>query len=201
MNTYPKNTLKVQNLAFARNDIYLFQDLNVELSSSELLQIRGRNGSGKSTLLRILAGFIEPLAGKIEGFIRENIHYVGHQNGLKPNLTVYENLKLTNTLLMNNADIEKIAEKTRIKPLLHTYARDLSAGLCRRVSLSRLLLTPRPVWILDEPMTALDLSSQEFLMELFTEHLQNQGMIVMATHHHLSLKNPLKVIHLGECDK
>jgi heme exporter protein A len=242
MKIYPKKTLKIQNLAFARHDIYLFQDLNLTLHSSELLQIRGRNGSGKSTFLRILAGLIDPLAGKIEGFLRENIHYIGHQNGIKANLTVHENLQLINALcmhsvsiqsslrapllfagrgnpespgsprpiasrprddvlteyLLHSQNIEKITEKMGIKHLLHQKTRNLSAGLCRKVCLTRLLLDPRPIWILDEPMTALDVTAQEWFMEMLKEHLENQGIILMATHHLLHLKSPIKTIYLGE---
>jgi len=189
--------LKIQNLGYERDNINLFQGLTVEIHPAEILQIRGKNGSGKSTLLRILAGFIEPLTGNRVGFERENIHYVGHQNGLKANLTVYENLLLINALTMNNENIEKIAEKTGIKHLLHQYTHNLSAGQCRKLCLIRLLLDPRPIWILDEPMTALDDSAQEWLMEVFKEHLQNKGIIVVATHQALSFKKSIKNIHLG----
>src|SRR5438046_786881 len=102
-------TLLIKNIAFERNYQFLFSQVHCELQAGEILQIRGENGSGKSTLLRILASYLEPHEGNISWHgkcitlhrdtYQQQLHYIGHQNGIKPYLTVYENLELTSALM------------------------------------------------------------------------------------------------------
>ena len=194
----PLTKFSIDDLAFERNNRFLFSNINCSLQAGELLQIRGANGSGKSTLLRILAGYIEPQTGKIlwqgqsiteqRDTYQQQLHYVGHQNGVKPNLTVYENLQLNCALIgipAAPAHLYKIIE--RIGLINATQTSQLSAGQTRRLALARLLLQPAPLWILDEPTTALDSQAQEFLLTILNEHLKNNGIAIVATHQDLSL--------------
>lgn len=202
--------LIIDNLAFERNYQFLFSQINCVLNSGEILQVCGANGSGKSTLLRMLAGFIEPHTGTVlwqeksifrhRDTYQQYLHYVGHLNGTKPNLTVHENLQLNAALTnnkINSLHLKTTLQKMGLTHAIHTQAQYLSAGQLRRLSLARLLLNPTPLWILDEPMTTLDTEGQELLCDLLKQHLTNNGMAILATHQNLLLNRTMKVIHLG----
>lgn len=203
-------TLTIDNLAFERNDQPLFSQLHCHIAAGEMLQVRGANGSGKSTLLRILAGLLEPQQGiiswngksvfKHRDLYQQQLQYIGHQSGIKQYLTVYENIKLHSTLSANslNTDqINTILQKINLFHLLHTQALHLSAGQLRRLSLARLLFNSVPLWILDEPATALDSDGQQFLTTLLQQHLTNGGMAILATHQPLTITENMKNIFLG----
>lgn len=192
--------LIIDNLSFERNNQILFADLNFAIHSGELLQVQGANGCGKSTLLRILAGFIEPRTGKIlcqnncifthREEYHQQLHYIGHQNGLKPNLTILENLQYISALLeikSRDQDLHIVLEKLGLAHLQQTPSGRLSAGQLRRLSLGKLLLCKKSLWILDEPTTALDTNGQILLHELLAEHLTDAGAAIIATHQDLPL--------------
>ena len=202
-------SIVINNLAFERNYHFLFNEINSSLNPGELLQVRGANGSGKSTLLRILAGYIEPHAGNIlwqnkcifkqRDQYQQQIQYLGHQNGLKPNLTVYENLQLNFALINQKPDSLKISaalKKVDLYHLQHKQIQYLSAGQARRLALSRLLLRDAPLWILDEPTTALDIHGQQLFADLLQQHLAADGMIVLTAHHELTYLNKIKTLEL-----
>lgn len=198
--------LCLHDLTFKRKQHIFFSKLSHTISPGEILQIRGHNGSGKSTLLRILAGFMEPHEGRVtwngacisqnrDDYIEKMI-YIGHLNGIKPHLTVYENLSLICTLSgYKSKKLNIIIKKVGLEA--DTQARFLSAGQLRRLCLARLLMTSSVVWLLDEPHTALDDEGQTLLNTLLIEHIRNQGIAVIATHHVLSLQHPMKTIFLG----
>jgi heme exporter protein A len=191
--------LTVTHLAFERNNLFLFTQLDFGINAGELLQVYGANGSGKSTLLRILAGFIEPTLGTIQwknqsvfqqDDYQQQLHYIGHQNGVKYNLTVAENLLLMAALMnqiLTTHCITTILTKVGLAPLMHAVTRSLSAGQLRRLSLAKLLLSSRTLWILDEPTTALDQTGQILLIQLLEEHLAAGGIAIVATHQQLAL--------------
>jgi heme exporter protein A len=202
-------TFSVKQLAFERSYQFLFNDLSFELHSGELLQICGDNGTGKSTLLRILAGFIEPHDGQVVWagkpitndlpHYQSHIHYLGHQNGIKQNLTIHENLMLYFALANKTAhwpSLDNLIDQIGLGHLLHTKALNLSAGQLRRLALLRLLANPTSLWIMDEPTTALDTTGQQLLIHFLKQHLANNGMAIVATHHHLPFDD-LKTIQLG----
>jgi len=173
----------MHNISFQREDRWLFKNLNSELMPGQCLQVQGANGSGKSTLLRILAGLIELQQGEV---IRQQpLHYIGHQNGIKLNLTVAENLALQAALFNSSTCLLPVIHHIGLSPLQDTVAGNLSAGQKRRLSFAKLLLSKKPLWILDEPTTSLDKSGQDYFIHLLNEHLANQGMAVIATHHPL----------------
>ncbi len=202
-------TLKFENLTFERNNQVVLSSVSHKIHAGELLQVCGANGSGKSTLLRILAGLIEPQEGSIlwcdrsiyqqKEFYYQQLYYLGHQNGIKPNLTVYENIKLNYALqgLEINLPLLNCAlEKMDLTKMLHIQAQNLSAGQLRRLGLIKLFLNHKPLWILDEPTTALDNQSQMIFTELLKDHLEKDGMAIVATHQSLNMNSDVQTIFL-----
>ncbi|MGA7972942.1 MAG: heme ABC exporter ATP-binding protein CcmA [Pseudolabrys sp.] len=186
------------NLACIRGGRVVFARLNFSVADGEALLITGRNGAGKSSLLRVIAGLVRLAEGKLsleggdpEAAIGEQVHYLGHQDALKPALSVAENLQFWAAYLGNAAgDIEPALEAVALKPLAELPAAYLSAGQRRRLSIARLIAVKRPIWLLDEPTSALDVASQERLTELMRDHLASGGMIVAATHGPIGLEAP-----------
>lgn len=172
----------------------LFKKQSFHLQSGQLLLVEGRNGSGKTTLLKTLAtlrlqdkGDIQwcgtPIQ-KLGSLYLENFSWLGHHNGIKDDLTAFENLRVTRSLLpANDLKISAALETIGLKGYRHTAARSFSAGMKRRLGLARLLLANTPLWILDEPQSALDRSGIELFESLATRHLDAGGMIVMTSHH------------------
>lgn len=210
MQSHSLKTLTLDQLAFERDQRVLFSEMNLVLQAGECLQVRGSNGSGKSTLLRLLAGLLELQTGQIlwqgKSIVRERhdyhqaIHYLGHQNGIKPNLSVQENLYLSSTLTKKTTTADRLAiiQQVGLKYLANKLAAQLSAGQLRRLALARLLLSPSTLWILDEPTTALDTEGQQLLTTQLNLHLANGGLAVIATHQDLCAKANIKTIWLGE---
>jgi len=180
-------------LAIERGGRTILKDIGFRLSAGEALLVTGPNGAGKSSLLRALAGFLPLAAGKItvtpEIRLAELCHYVGHADALKPSLSAYENLEFWAALLAGETAPSNPAQKieaglarlglAHIADLPTAY---LSAGQKRRAALARLLAVHRPLWLLDEPTTALDVASQKVLNEMMAAHLNEGGMIIAATH-------------------
>lgn len=171
--------------------------VDFELRSGEALVVLGRNGAGKSTLLRALAGFLLLRDGAIafsgsDAPLAERAHYIGHADGLKAALTALENLRFWAAMLAGDGPClapEQALEKVGLARVGDFPAGYLSAGQKRRVALARLFVAPRPLWILDEPATALDIASQQRLAQAMAEHRAAGGLIVAATHAPLGLSD------------
>jgi heme exporter protein A len=192
--------LEVANLACARGEHRLFAGLSFVLSPGELLQVQGENGSGKTTLLRTLCGFIQPLAGEIlwQGVsIREldeeyfaDIIYLGHLNAIKDELNALENLRISSALAgCEVSDSVAIAALRRmgLRGRETFPVKVLSQGQRRRVALARLLISKAPLWILDEPLAALDVGAVGLMQEMIGEHLGRRGMVMFTTHQSLEV--------------
>jgi heme exporter protein A len=182
--------LLVENLALVRGTRRLAQGLSFALESGQALSITGPNGAGKSTLLRVLAGLLAPAAGTVSlsgvdpQEMAQQIHYAGHAEALKNALTARENLQFWSALLGGPAGLtpQQALERVNLAHLPDLPVSYLSAGQRRRVALARLLVAPRPLWLMDEPSTALDTAAQARLAELMEAHLSGGGLIVAATH-------------------
>ena len=195
--------LSGHDLACIRGGRRVFCGIGFSLAAGGALVLTGPNGAGKSSLLRIIAGLIRPAAGRLslqggdpELSVAEQSHYLGHVDPLKPALTVTENLVFWTRFLngARQADeatlIEQGLAAVDLTDLARLPAGYLSAGQRRRLSLARVLAVPRPIWLLDEPNTALDAASQERLQRLMRTHLSAGGLIIAATHGPLGLGEP-----------
>ncbi len=187
--------LSARDLACRRAGRLIFRDLGFELASGEALAVTGRNGAGKSSLLAILAGRLRPEAGLValDGAggrtLPECLHLVGHRDALKTALTAQENLDFAQALLGEPAMPSRDAlEAVGLGHAAAIPVGYLSAGQRRRVALARLLVARRPLWLLDEPASALDSGSHDTLRTLLGDHLAAGGMIVAATHQPLGIE-------------
>lgn len=202
----PAPTLVVQQLAMARGYRTLFSGLEFTLAPGSILQLTGPNGTGKSTLLRLIAGFLQPDAGLIrwspvadEAPASEIMHYCGHLEGLRDGLTARENVEVMSALLGGGKDrIDGALAALDATPLADLPVDVLSAGQRRRVSLARLLAAPRPVWLLDEPFTALDRAGQQKVHDLMAAHVADGGSVIAATHQQIELPGLLHLTLGGQ---
>jgi heme exporter protein A len=200
--------LEVTALACRRGHKTIFSGIGFTVGGGEALLLLGPNGAGKSSLLRIIAGLLRPLAGEIalEGgdpdrTIAEQAHYLGHQDALKPSLSIAENLRFWTQFLGAAPGIEPRAalEAVGLFELADLPAGYLSAGQRRRLSMARLICAKRPIWLLDEPSAALDTNGQERLLSVMRAHLSTGGLILAATHAPLGLTHA-HLLRLGPAE-
>lgn len=178
------------DLACHRGGRDVFAGVSFSLGSGEALVISGRNGAGKSSLLRVILGLVRTEQGRLELkggdpelTIAEQAHYLGHQDALKPALSVSENLRFWAGFFGARAvDLRQPLDAVGLEALADLPAAYLSAGQKRRLSIARLLTVKRPIWLLDEPTSTLDAPSQERLAEFMRTHLTTGGLILAATH-------------------
>lgn len=178
-------TLVAQDLGIARGGVAVLEGVSFTLPAGKALVLRGPNGIGKTTLLRTLAGLQPAVAGRIEG-ATDRVAYAGHADGLKPTLTVAENLTFWASVF-GTRGIDRALSAFDLAPLLDRPAGGLSAGQKRRLGLARLLVTGRPVWMLDEPTVSLDVASVQMFADAVRAHLGQGGSALIATHIDLGL--------------
>ena len=192
--------LEARMLACIRGERRLFQDLNLTVASGECLHVRGENGVGKTSLLRLLTGLSTPEAGEIlwngqsitkdaSSYHRELL-FLGHRDALKEDLTALENLELYAAL----DDIHLPGDKALaalwrfgLRGREYLPVNCLSAGQKRRVLMARMLIRQAKLWILDEPFNALDIDAVNALQGLITEHVEQDGLVVLTSHQEVSL--------------
>jgi heme exporter protein A len=182
--------LAASNLACHRGGREVFAGVSFAVASGEALAVTGRNGAGKSSLLRTVVGLVRVAQGSLtleggdgELTIAEQAHYLGHQDALKPSLSVAENLTFWAGFLGRKAaDIGAALAAVGLDSLADLPAAYLSAGQRRRLSIARLVAVKRPIWLLDEPMSTLDIAAQDRLGGLMRVHLAEDGLILAATH-------------------
>jgi heme exporter protein A len=178
----------------------LFSGLSFKLSAGELLHVQGANGSGKTSLLRTLCGFMMPPAGvvkwrgqdirELDGEYHSAVVYLGHLNAIKDELNALENLRISAGLAGHALDEKEALAALRRMGLRGRETlpvKVLSQGQRRRAALARLLVGNAPLWILDEPLTALDVSAVGLMQELISEHLARGGMVIYTTHQPLQV--------------
>ncbi|MEH6749320.1 MAG: heme ABC exporter ATP-binding protein CcmA [Paracoccaceae bacterium] len=177
--------LNVTGLSVARGGIPVLEGLDFTLHAGEALILRGPNGVGKTTVLRTVAGLQPPLAGTV-GLEREAMAYAGHADGIKTTLTVRENLEFWAEIFATGR-IDAALAAFDLVGLSDRAAGALSAGQKRRLGLARMVVTGRPVWVLDEPTVSLDASAVALFAAAVRTHLAGDGMALMATHIDLGL--------------
>jgi len=199
--------LEVQNLSIVRGDRLLFEGLNFTLAAGQAMSLVGRNGAGKTSLLRAVAGFLRPAAGAIRfegpgGELDDDearsggLHMAGHQDGLKPNRTAEaEFLFQARWTGADAAGIARARQMFDLDVLAGLEVRKLSAGQRRRLSLGRLIASPRPLWLLDEPLAPLDAHHRQTFGALMAAHVAGGGMILAAVHDPLPI--PTLTLEVG----
>ncbi|WP_173934096.1 heme ABC exporter ATP-binding protein CcmA [Chelativorans sp. Marseille-P2723] len=189
--------LAAEKLSGERGGEPVFSGLSFSLESGQALLVTGPNGAGKSTLLRIVAGLLPPAAGRVElsgagesiPDARAASHYLGHSNGMKGALGVEENLAFWREFLgQPRLTPHEALEAVGLGAIAHLPFGYLSTGQRRRAAIARLLVSYRPVWLLDEPTAGLDRRAEQRMAELMREHLDGGGIIVAATHLPLGLE-------------
>lgn len=202
--------LSAHKLACERDERLLFSDLSFDLYPGELLQLEGPNGAGKTSLMRLLAGLLPFSEGELiwqgenidscrEDFY-QSVLFIGHLAGIKAQLTPLENLHWFAALegINDEALLEQALQQVGLAGYEDHPCHQLSAGQKRRVALARLLFTQRPLWLLDEPFTALDKAAVAAVEDLLIKHSQSSGAVILTSHHALEELPGLKKLSLGE---
>ncbi len=221
MTTDTDNLITADDLSLIRGQRLLFKQLSFTLKSGQAIHLSGHNGSGKTSLFKVLTGMLSPNTGRLELFGKtfadfehqdyEKLLYLGHQTAIKHELSVLENLRLNSQLFDKiNATDEQLYSALSAVGLARfdeQLAGKLSAGQKRRVMLARLWLsvdisadggcTDKPLWLLDEPLTALDVGAIDDLQALIDKHLSFGGGVVFTSHQPFELSHPIKSVVLG----
>ncbi len=198
--------LRIENLTVSRGGRTILAALSLSAEAGEAVLLTGANGAGKTTLLRAIAGLLpfaegtirlDEAKGEAGEEVAEYCHFVGHLNGIKPALTVIENAMFWARYLGGTEEsVAGALEQLRMGDLAPIQAGYLSAGQKRRLGLTRLLVAPRPVWLMDEPAVSLDVASQALLADAVNRHLTGGGIVVAATHQPLGF-SPAREHRLG----
>ncbi len=187
--------LLVNNLSFSRNETKIFENLNLSLTNNKIIQIKGRNGSGKTTFLKVILNILEPKSGEIiwKGKnIKKNIFefynqttFIMDNNTSTRELSVKDNINFWQGLSsskLNNNEIFELLKKLDVEKYYKTKVMYLSSGERKKLELLRLILEQKKLWVLDEPFNHLDDLSIEILNQTFLDHVNNDGMILFASH-------------------
>lgn len=200
--TDPPLLLGVTDLQLSRGGRLLFKGLSFSLRKHGILLLRGPNGVGKSSLLQVLAGILRPDAGslswRLDGQEGPKLHYLGHAAGLKSRLTAAENLAFWRQVNgPTGVSIVEALEQVGLGGLADIEAGHLSAGQSRRLALARLLISERPVWLLDEPTSSLDSAGHELVGRMMRGHAATGGTVMAATHDEIPDMAAARVLDLA----
>ncbi|MEM7766988.1 MAG: heme ABC exporter ATP-binding protein CcmA [Pseudomonadota bacterium] len=167
-------------LAAIRGERVLFKDISITVDAGQAWLLRGANGAGKTTLLRILAGLTQAETGSIER--NTSVHWCAHRLGLKPNETPRLHLANWTRAWGSSAELVDVLGRMGLRRPADVPARYLSAGQRQRTALARLLLEHRPLWLMDEPFSALDVKGRAMLLDLVARHRAQGGAVIAAIH-------------------
>ncbi len=192
--------LEVVDLAVSRGGRSVFEELGFRLEPGQLLLLEGPNGAGKSTLLRACAGLLVPQTGRISWHGRaiesRTVHYLGHALGLKGELSVREILHFAAALAGGSGRFDDAQRLMDLDAFVDLPVRMLSAGQRQRTALASLMVSYRPVWLLDEPEAGLDIHARRRLSEALAAHQAQGGVAIVATHNQ-ALFNPTTILSFG----
>lgn len=190
-------SVSVKNLSCSQSGIQIISNISFSIKNGEILKISGENGSGKTTLLRAISGLSSYNSGEI--LINKNqVFLLGHNAGIKQNLTVEEDLEFWSEFYQNKHDNE-ILNRLGLHSKKHSQCRYLSQGQKQKLALTRLFCADRKIWLLDEPFSFLDEDSSNFLLSKIEDHRKNDGITIIVSHQNL-IENPDLSINLGDCE-
>ena len=203
-----QHNLQINFLELYRNDDRIFSEISFDLSEGQHLMISGANGTGKTSLLRVICGLTIPTGGtivwnqlatnNINCRYYEHLAYLGHKNALIPELTARENLEYTFEGNQSMNRTSSVLEAFGLNKYLDQYAEKLSNGQIRKVALSRILLSEKTLWILDEPVANLDTSGTQFLLAEMQAHLDQGGMLITTSNLNDQTLKPNSEINLDK---
>ena len=203
-----QHNLQINFLELYRNDDRIFSEISFDLSEGQHLLISGANGTGKTSLLRVICGLTIPTGGtivwnqlatnNIDCRYYEHLAYLGHKNALIPELTVRENLEYTFERNQSMNRTSSVLEAFDLNNYLDQYAEKLSNGQIRKIALSRILLSEKTLWILDEPVANLDTSGTQFLLTEMQAHLDQGGMLITTSNLNDQTLKPSSEINLDK---
>ncbi len=203
-----QHNLQINFLELYRNDDCIFSEISFDLSEGQHLLISGANGTGKTSLLRVICGLTIPTGGtilwnqlatnNINCRYYEHLAYLGHKNALIPELTARENLEYTFEGIRSINRTSSVLEAFGLNKYLDQYAEKLSNGQIRKIALSRILLSEKTLWILDEPVANLDTSGTQFLLAEMQAHLDQGGMLITTSNLNDQTLKPNSEINLDK---
>ena len=203
-----QHNLQINFLELYRNDDRIFSEISFDLSEGQHLLISGANGTGKTSLLRVICGLTIPTGGtilwnqlatnNIDCRYYEHLAYLGHKNALIPELTARENLEYTFEGNQSMNRTSSVLEAFGLNKYLDQYAEKLSNGQIRKIALSRILLSEKTLWILDEPVANLDTSGTQFLLAEMQAHLDQGGMLITTSNLNDQTLKPNSEINLDK---
>ena len=203
-----QHNLQINFLELYRNDDRIFSEISFDLSEGQHLLISGANGTGKTSLLRVICGLTIPTGGtilwnqlatnNIDCRYYEHLAYLGHKNALIPELTARENLEYTFEGNQSMNRTSSVLEAFDLNNYLDQYAEKLSNGQIRKIALSRILLSEKTLWILDEPVANLDTSGTQFLLAEMQAHLDQGGMLITTSNLNDQTLKPSSEINLDK---
>ncbi len=181
----------------------LFDQLSFQLQAGEIVQIKGANGAGKTTLLRILCGLYTEFDGEVDWQLEKHPLFLGHKPGVKDLLTAAENLKWLCNLqqtAVTEAELTNGLSEVGLQGYEHVPCGNLSEGQRKRVNLARFYLLDSPVWLLDEPFSAIDVEGVNKFEKLMGQHIANGGSIIYTSHQAINVDTNVRFLILGEQD-
>jgi len=203
-----QHNLQINFLELYRNDDRIFSEISFNLSEGQHLLISGANGTGKTSLLRVICGLTIPTGGtilwnqlatnNIDCRYYEHLAYLGHKNALIPELTARENLEYTFEGNQSMNRTSSVLEAFGLNKYLDQFAEKLSNGQIRKIALSRILLSEKTLWILDEPVANLDTSGTQFLLTEMQAHLDQGGMLITTSNLNDQTLKPSSEINLDK---